>query len=338
MSKKLAGLALALGLLGAAVSLAPSVGAAGRPAMADGQGSKIAFTRLCEIAGCSESVEDQQAEIWVMNGDGSDPRQLTHNTTFDLGAVWSPNGKTVAFYGAQFDPITEKQVGSPHVYLINADGSDQRLLTDHPGRWPSFSPDGKKIAFDSGGQSSNIFVANTDGTDLHPLTTDKSARNIRPDWSPDGQQIAYSSQRDNGHDEIYVMNADGSDQTRLTNTDISVSNIAPAWSPNGKKLLFQSNRDLNPDGTPNEEIYVMNADGSDQTNLTNYAGRDEDPAWSPSGLQITFHRDIEPIDQQILQIYTMNADGSNPTQLTGLAGDPSENGHPGWGRGPALLP
>jgi TolB protein len=299
--------------------------------MGDGQGSKIAFTRLCETAGCPGSVEDQLAEIWVMNGDGSDPRQLTHNTTFDLGAVWSPNGKTVAFYGAQFDPATDKQVGPPHVYLINADGSDQRLLTD--GRWPSFSPDGKKIVFDSGGPKSNIFVINTDGTGRHQLTFDKAARTIRPDWSPNGQQIAFSSQRD-GHDEIYVMNAaDVSDQTRLTNTDISVSNIAPAWSPNGKQILFQSNRDLNADGTPNEEIYVMNADGSDQTRLTNHDGRDEDPAWSPNGHQIAYHRDIDPIQAQILQVFVMNADGSDPTQLTGLPGDPSENGHPGWGQG-----
>jgi TolB protein len=337
MNLKIKGLALALALVGTAAGLAASVGvagAAGRSARAEGQGSKIAFTRLCATAGCSQSVEDQYAEIWVMNGDGSDPRQLTTNTTFDLGAVWSPNGKTVAFYGTQFDP-TDKQVGPPRVYLINADGSDQHRLFNPPlkdqaGRWPSFSPDGTKIAFDSGGPSSNIFVANTDGTDLQQLTFDDSARNIRPDWSPNGQQIAFTTRRD-GNDEIYVMNADGSGiPTDLTNNP--ASDNAPAWSPNGQKILFQSDRD------GNEEIYVMNADGSDQTNLTNYLGRDEDPAWSPNGQQITFHRDVQPIDQQILQVFTMNADGSNPTQLTGLEGDLSENGHPGWGRGPALVP
>jgi TolB protein len=351
MNFKIMGLTLALVLVATAASLAPSLGAArtaGRSAMAAGQGSKIVFTRLCQRAGCPESVEHQQAEIYIMNADGSGiPTRLTHNTTWDLGAVWSPNGKTIAFYGAQFDPITDKQLGPPHVYLINSDGSEQHPLFNPPlkdqaGRWPNFSPDGKKIAFDSGGQSSNIFVANTDGTDAHPLTTD-SARNIRPDFSPDGQQIAYSSQRDNGHgdkghDEIWVMNADGSNQTQLTNTDTTVSNIAPAWSPNGQQILFQSNRDLNADGTANSEIYVMNADGSDQTRLTNHDGRDEDPAWSPNGQQITYHRDIDPISAQILQIYTINADGSNPTQLTGLPGDPSENGHPDWGRGPALVP
>ena len=349
MKPRITGLAFAIVLVATAAGLALSVGsagAAGRSAT-DGQGSKIVFTRLCEIAGCPESVEHQQAEIYVMNADGSGiPTRLTTNTTWDLGAVWSPNGKTVAFYGTQFDPATDKQVGPPHVYLINADSTNQRLLTDHPGRWPSFSPDGKKIAFDNGGQpSANIFVANADGTDVQQLTGLKGEqqRNIRPDWSPNGQQIAFTSRRD-GHDEIYVMNADGSDQTRLTNTDRpsgepTVSNIAPAWSPNGQQILFQTDRDLNADGTANEEIYLMNADGSDQTNLTNYAGRDEDPAWSPNGQQITFHRDVGDIKQHILQVFTMNADGSGiPTQLTGLGSDISENGHPDWGRGPALGP
>jgi TolB protein len=323
MNKRIALLAVALGLLGVAASFVPSVAASH---LAGEQGAKIAFTKLCEIAGCPPIVEHQQAEIWVMNGDGSDPRQLTHNTTWDLGAVWSPDGKTVAFFGVQYDPITDKPLGPPHVYLINADGSDQRLLTDHPGRWPSFSPDGKEIAFDNGGPSSgDIFVINTDGTDLQQLTFDSAARNIRPAWSADGQKIAFTSRRD-GNDEIYVMNPDGSDQTRLT--DNPASDSAPAWSPNGQRILFQSDRD------GNDEIYVMNADGSDQTRLTNYPGRDDDPDWSPNGQQIAFHREVD-IQNQILQVFVMNADGSNPTQLTGLPGDPSENGHPGWGRGPA---
>jgi hypothetical protein len=112
MNRRIATLALALGMLGAAASFAPPVGAS-QLATADGQGSKIAFTKLCEIAGCLPIVEHQQAEIWVMNADGSDPRQLTHNTTWDLGAVWSPNRKTVAFFGVQYDPITDKPLGPP---------------------------------------------------------------------------------------------------------------------------------------------------------------------------------------------------------------------------------
>jgi TolB protein len=74
----------------------------------------------------------------------------------------------------------------------------------------------------------------------------------------------------------------------------------------------------------------MNADGADQTRLTNYPGRDQDPDWSQDGRTIAFERDGEPITDLTLQVYVMNADGTDPTPLTGL---PSENAHPGWGRG-----
>ena len=280
-------------------------------------GSKIAFTRTEDpLPGAEDSDE---AEIWVMNGDGTDMRQLTHNTTFDLGAVWSPDGQTVAFYSA--DPVS-----GPHIFLIGADGGEQMPLTAMRSRWPSWSTSGK-IAFDNGGPTSgDIFVINPDGSGLEQLTNSPAARNIRPDWSPNGQKIAFASRRD-GNDEIYVMNADGSEPTRLTNN--TASDTAPAWSPDGRKIVFQSNRD------GNIEIYSMNADGTDQTRLTDYPGRDQDPDWSPDGRTIAFERDGEPIIDLTLQVFVMNADGTNPTPLTGL---PSENTHPGWGRGHLVEP
>ncbi len=282
-----------------------------------GLGSKIAFTRTeVAIPGLEDSHE---AEIWVMNGDGSEPTRLTHNDTFDLGAVWSPDGHTIAFYSGV-------EGSGPRVFLTPADGGDQTQLTEGPSRFPSWSASGK-IAFDNGGPTAgDIFVINPDGTGLEQLTNSPAARNIRPDWSPDGRQIAFVSRRD-GNDEIYVMNADGSDPTRIT-TNTFLDN-APAWSPDGRKIVFQSNRD------GNTEIYTMNADGTDQTRLTNYHGRDQDPDWSPDGQTIAFEQDIEPTADGILQVFVMNADGTDPTPLTGL---PSENDHPGWGRGHLVEP
>jgi Tol biopolymer transport system component len=280
-------------------------------------GAKIAFTRVeVAIPGFEDSPT---AEIWAMNGDGSEPRPLTNNTTPDLGAAWSPDGKTVAFYSIN-------TLVGPHIFLIDAGGGDQTPLTEMRSRWPSWSASGK-IAFDNGGPTfGDIFVINPDGSGLERLTNAPAERNIRPDWSPNGQKIAFTSRRD-GNDEIYVMNADGTEPTRLTNN--TFSDIAPAWSPDGSKIAFQSDRD------GNTEIYIMNADGTGEERLTNYHGRDQDADWSPNGKKIVFEQDIEPISDGILEVFTMNADGSNPTPLTGL---PSENSHPGWGRGHAVEP
>src|SRR5204863_5095230 len=92
----------------------------------------------------------------------------------------------------------------------------------------------------------------------------------RPSWSPDGAKLAFTSVRD-GNWEIYVMNADGSGQTRLTNN--AATDDVSAWSPGGAKIAFASNRD------GNYEIYVMNADGTGQTRLTNTVADEFSPAW-----------------------------------------------------------
>lgn len=117
-------------------------------------------------------------------------------------------------------------------------------------------------------------------------------------------KIAFQSDRD-GNFEIYVMDADGSGQTNLTNNP--ERDVEPAWSSDGRKITFVSDREGNP------EIYVMNADGSGQTRLTNNPAGDSLPAWSPDGTLIVFTRG-EAFG--IAQIWVMKADGSCETQLT----------------------
>jgi TolB protein len=130
-------------------------------------------------------------------------------------------------------------------------------------------------------------------------------------------KIVFSSERD-GNPEIYVMNADGSGQTRLTNN--SAVDVDPAWSADGTKIAFTSTRD----GAPSDgEIYVMSADGSGQTRLTDLPGSNGEPAWSPDGTKIVFRsfRDGNS------EIYVMNADGTGVTNLTN---NPADDAAPNW--------
>lgn len=145
----------------------------------DRPGSRIAFTRLVEDV--TDATQDFRlhAEIWIMNGDGTQPARLTFNTTDDLGATWAPDGKTIAFYGTQFGPGPGGglvAIPPPHVFLVDVANGVQTVLT--PGRFPSWSPEGRRIAFDSSGPASKIFIIDVDGSGAH--------------WFPDSRQHATS--------------------------------------------------------------------------------------------------------------------------------------------------
>jgi len=141
-----------------------------------------------------------------------------------------------------------------------------------------------------------------------------SADDFYPSWSPDGIRIVFFSDRD-GNYEIYTMNPDGSEQTRLT--DNPADDRRPSWSPSGRKILFISERD------GNDEIYIMNSDGSNETRLTENPADDVSPCWSPDGLKIAFFSDRDGNQE----IYIMNIDGSSQTRLTENLAD---DRYPSW--------
>ena len=127
-------------------------------------------------------------------------------------------------------------------------------------------------------------------------------------------KIAFVSQRD-GNDEIYSMNPDGTNQTRLTNN--AALDNTPRWSPDGTKIAFYSDRD-----SGFRQIYVMNADGSNQTRLTNNAFLDRYPAWSPDGSKIVFARirgNVGSPPVNVFDLVVMNPDGTNQTIVTSVA-------------------
>ena len=168
------------------------------------------------------------------------------------------------------------------IYVMDADGGNQQRLTNHPNddRSPSWSPNGKRIAFVSnrdghvigGIPTFEIYVMDADGKNQQRLTENRQ-NDLSPSWSPDGERIAFASDEKGNFEnfEIYVMDADGGNQQRLTNNPAYDWN--PSWSPDGERIAFMSKRD------ENAEIYVMDADGGNPQNLTNNPHGDASPAW-----------------------------------------------------------
>jgi len=198
------------------------------------------------------------------------------------------------------------QDGDFEIWVMSADGRDQRKLTDNNAMdvSPAWSPDGNQIAFISNRDGNDeIYMMNADGSDVRRLTQTADASESFPAWSPDGMQISFDSDR-GGNWDIFVGASDGSDPSRLT--DHPSENWISSWSPDGGQIVFESKRD------GNYEIYVMNADGSDQQRLTDNQSHDGFPAWSPDGTQIAFmsQRDGN------YEIYVMDSGGTNQLRVT----------------------
>ena len=264
-----------------------------------------------------ESQRNGYWDVFVMNADGTDQRQLTDNTSEDRSPSWSPDGTRIVF--------NSDRDGYWDVFVMNADGTDQRQLTDNTSedRSPAWSPDGTRIVFESDRDGYwDVFVMNADGTDQQQLTDNGNYDGV-PGWSPDGTRIAFTSDRD-GDYEIFVMEADGTGQQQITNN--TSADWSPSWSPDGTRIVFASDRD------GEFEVFVMEADGTGQRQITNNTSTDLGPSWSPDGTRIVFASDRDGE----FEVFVMNADGTNQQQLTSNFDTEFVYGLAWWSQAPSL--
>ncbi|MCP3904559.1 MAG: hypothetical protein GY715_13110 [Planctomycetes bacterium] len=280
-------------------SCAPSGSAPASPSGEVAAPNRIAFV----------SKRDGDAEIYAVNTDGSELRRLTRSRGDDLGPSWSPTGDRLAFVSARG--------GGPDVFIMDPDGANVQRVT-HGGRagmftsWspdgthiaydtrtgievvslntgdttrltddgmaPSWSPDGTRILFNRG-QIPQIMIMRSDGSDARMLCAGPSdpLPDLGPVWAPDGERILFSAVHASMGKmtyTLYTCRPDGQQAERVIRS--TGRDMAGDWAPDGTRMVFTSDRD------GNQDIYVVDADGSNLARLTDHPAEDAMPSWSPT--------------------------------------------------------
>jgi dipeptidyl aminopeptidase/acylaminoacyl peptidase len=222
-------------------------------------GSRILFVPF--------NLSNGMGRIWIMNADGTGQRQLVSDTPGyrDYQPKYTPDGRHIVF--ARCSPND----GLCAIWIMRSDGTHRHLLVpfiESPNEtnnlYPVVSPDGRHIAyarFGFDGIRAQVWVARINGTQAHPLTAPRLEA-TQPNWSPGSSHIAFASNSDRPQSSIYIMQANGTEVTRLATTKWPTDNFGPAYSPSGGQIAFASDR-RHPDLCC-VELFVMRADGSRQ--------------------------------------------------------------------------
>jgi Tol biopolymer transport system component len=261
-------------------------------------------------------------DIWVMRADGTHRRRVTRSGSgIDFDPDFSPDAKRVVFRTSRGRYLPDRYgIGLEGIFVVDVRSRHARQIQPpHGGLFPAWSPDGKTIAFSglsTGDPLESIQLVRPNG---------RGRRDLRifgegAIWSPDGMKIMYGAHPGNGNWAVWVMNADGTGAKQLTHPILlepagSRGDLPGAWSPDGKQIVYSADVD------GDRELFLMNADGSDQRRLTHIHGGDGAVAWLRDG-RIAFSHFVG--DRPLPRWYLIRPDGSQLQYLPAFqgAGDP----------------
>ncbi len=259
------------------------------------------------------STRSGHKEVWAMDYDGANQRQITHLGGIALGPKVSPDGSRIAFADLTKGNWEVRMYSLELGRLVNFPAFGGANLS------PTWAPDGLRMALSSSRTGDpEIYLVDANGSDLKRITSAKGP-DVSPVFNPKtGAQIAWVSGR-TGLPQIWVMNADGTAPERLTDQGYAVS---PSWSPNGQFLTFSWFRRYGPGAPGMRDIYIMDVATRQWVQLTHDGGANDFPSWSPDGRHIVFQSNRSGSEQ----IWSMLADGTQQKQLT-FSGT---NSQPNW--------
>ncbi len=254
--------------------------------------------RIAPIAFISDQTGHPQ--IYVMEADG-EIRKLTSNGLYKSDLRVSPDGSQIFYSGG------ETQFADTWLVRVQVDGSGERVVAYTKQGFTSFalSPNGEEIAFSS---DKGIVIFNSEQRESRRVFLAAGAYVTVESWSPDGSRILYVSDQD-GAQQLYTMNVDGSDIVQFTFTSAENSySTCGDWSPDGQSIAFHSGESL-----ITSDIYTISVDGTHRQRLTETGMRANCPRWSSDGAEILFF--TFQFDEWKPRIYVMAADGTNAEHL-----------------------
>ncbi len=238
-------------------------------------------------------------ELFLMDMDGSNVRQITNDRGLALSPSWDLQGR-FAYYTSYRNRV-------PDIFRVDLMSRRVEQVTKDPvlELGAQDSGDGTFLAARSVGRHSDIVLYDMQGNLQRLVARSSGAINVSPDWSPDRSKITFCSDRGGGP-QIYTMNKDGSNVQRVSRVSSSYC-TSPVWSPRGDRIAFVCSVERS------YQIFVTDVDGGNAIQVTSY-GRNEEPNWAPNGHYLVFSSNFGR--GSVYNIALVRADGSNLRQIT----------------------